>query len=109
MDVDYELVQGDIVGSAVSRDSGASTIITLTAGEEGATIVGMALTAHPAPVLRSYRVRASDDDSIGDFGRRGLPSGAEPAWAGRWDATDIVTAAVRDRARPLTRLRVRID
>jgi len=108
--IDYQLLSGTVDNVTLSRDSGASTSITVTAGDDGAVLRGLALYANPVPVVRTRRIEENADDSgfsADTYGEQGLPAGMEPVWAGRLDAKAILQTAVRDRAAPLTQLRVR--
>ncbi len=105
--IEYQVLSGSFTDVTISRTSGASTSITMTAGEDGASIQGLALFANPVAVRRTYRIEETDSASITVYGERGLPDGMTPVWAGKHDAKAILEIAVRDRAAPLTQLTVR--
>lgn len=105
--IDYVLLAGSVEDVAISRVSGQSTSITITAGELGATLQGLALVAKPFPVARTYRITERDDPSALLYGELGLPESLTPVWANRHDAKSILQRVVRERKDPLTRLRVR--
>jgi len=95
--IDYTLMSGSVSSLTLSRTSGQSTIITITAGAGGAQIEGMRVRAYSLPVARTYRITASDSTSITDHGSRAMPSGLEPVWAGRYDAKGIADLLVLER------------
>lgn len=108
--VDYEVMGGRIEPAALTRTSGASTSITLTAGSAGGMVQGLKLRGQPVQVVRTFTITETPDDngqSLNDYGTRDLPAGSEPVWAGRLDARSIARLAVEERAQPLTLLTVR--
>jgi hypothetical protein len=98
--VDYTLSAGSITGATLSRTSGQSTSITLTAGGGGATLQGLQLRALSAPVVRTTQITSSDSASILDYGAKGIPSGLEPVWCNRYDAKSIADLWVVTRKQP---------
>jgi hypothetical protein len=104
---DFTLVSGGVASVTVSRTSGISTSITITATGAGASIAGLQLRAYSVPVARTYQVTATDSTSITDYGQRGLPSGQDPVWASLYDAQAIANLLVLQRKQPLTQLQVR--
>jgi len=94
---DYTLLAGSVSSLTLSRTSGQSTIITITAGAGGAQIEGMRVRAYSLPVVRTYRITASDSASIADHGSRAMPSDLEPVWAGRHDAKGIADLLILER------------
>lgn len=104
---DYQLLSGSVTSATLSRTSGASTSVTLTAGGGGASITGLQLRAYSVPVARTYQVSATDSPSIIDYQQRGLPSGQAPVWASLGDAQAIANLLVLTRKQPLTQLQVR--
>jgi hypothetical protein len=106
-DRDFTTLAGSISSVSLSRTSGASTSITLTAGGSGATITGLQLLARSVPVVRTVQVSASDSSSITDYGSRGIPTGMEPVWCGRYDAQALADLYVLQRKQPLPTARVR--
>lgn len=99
--VDYALLAGGVASITLSRTSGQSTAITITATGAGCTIQALALRAYAVPVARTYQVTATDSSSILDYGQRSIPSGQEPIWASLYDAQDIASMYVAQRAQPL--------
>jgi hypothetical protein len=79
------------VTATLSRDSGQSTIITLTASS--ATVVSrVALTATTIPVARQWKITSEDTSSVGTRGRHTWPTDAP--WANRYDAQAIADRIV---------------
>lgn len=108
-DTDYTIVSGGVASVTLSRTSGQSTSITVTATGAGAYIQGMALRAYSVPVVRTYQITATDSGSITDYGQRGVPSGSEPSWASRYDAQAIADLFILQRKQPLPILTVRFN
>jgi hypothetical protein len=101
---DYVVVSGSITATALSRTSGQSTSITLTAGAGGAQITGLRLRAVSVPVARSRVVTRSDSTSQTAYGVRSLPSDLEPKWASYEDVVDLAALFVATRKDPLPQL-----
>lgn len=101
---DYQIIAGALASVTLSRTSGQSTSITLTATGAGCTVQGMALRATSVPVVRTVQVTATDSTSITDYGQRGILNA--PVWASRQDAKGIADQAVLQRAQPLPILTV---
>jgi hypothetical protein len=79
------------VTATLSRDSGVSTILTLTASS--ATVVSrVALTAVSVPVARQWKVTSEDTSSVNTRGRQTWPTDAP--WANRYDAQAIADRIV---------------
>lgn len=106
-DTDYVILAGALASVTLSRTSGASTSVTLTATGAGCTVQGLALRATSVPVTRTWQITATDATSITDYGQRGIPS--DPVWAGKQDARDIADLYVLQRAQPLPILTVRFS
>lgn len=102
---DYILLSGSLSSVVLSRTSGASTSVTLTASGSGATIQGLALRATSVPVTRTWQITNTNSASIADYGQRSIPS--DPVWASRQDAQDIADLFILQRAQPLPILSVR--
>lgn len=97
---DYTLAAGTLAVS-LSRTSGQSVFITLTAGAGGALLsTGLTLRAVPLTVANTVQVQAEDTSSIGVYRRQKWP-GTVP-WAGPGDALAIARriVAVYATARP---------
>jgi hypothetical protein len=105
-DIDYTVASGTLTSATLSRTSGASTSITLTAAGVDTSVAGLQLRALSVPVARSYQVTSSDTASQADYGQRNVPGTASPAWVSRWDATDLARQATAQRAQPLPALQV---
>jgi|SRR5215216_497252 len=96
---DYELISGSLTSVILSRTSGASTTITLTAGGSGAHIDRLQLRAQPVTVAYTVQVTASDAGSIADYGARSFPS--DLPFCNQYDAQDILETAIQMHADPL--------
>jgi hypothetical protein len=94
------------VATSLSRRSGQSTVITITAIGGTVTITHLQVRARPVPVARTVKVSADDSVSIGQHGRRSNPDDAP--WAGQHDAraiADLLLAHYAQR-RPTVQLRL---
>lgn len=77
---------------SLSRTSGQSTTLTLTAGGSPVLVTGMALRATPLKVVRTVKVSASDAGSIGRFG---IQQWDRPVpWCNVYDAQAIANRIV---------------
>jgi hypothetical protein len=97
---DFTIVSGTVTATSISRTSGVSTSMTITAGAGGAALSGMAVRAYSVPVVRTVQVSATDATSITDYGARGIPSGLQPVWCTRADAQAIADLWVLTRKQP---------
>jgi hypothetical protein len=95
---DYTLLAGAVTPT-ISRTSGASTVITLTAGGGGATLDRLALRAQPVSVIYSVQATASDATSITDYGPRSFPGDA--TFSNLADAQAILDKAIEQHKDPL--------
>jgi hypothetical protein len=95
---DYTLVSGSVTPT-LSRTSGASTVITLTAGGGGAVLNRLALRAKPVSTVYSVQVTASDATSITAYGPRSFPS--DPSFASVYDAQAVLDKAIEQHKDPL--------
>lgn len=92
---DFDVLAGSVTSVSLSRDSGQSTVISLTAGGSGARVQGLQLQALPLRSTSTVHVSYEDAASVTRFGRR---SGAVQApWAGRYDAAAIARLVVQKR------------
>lgn len=101
---DYTLLSG-VVSMSLSRTSGQSTTIAITASGGTAVIVGLQLRAASVTTVSTYQVSAADQSSTATYGPRSLPSGQEPSWASLGDAlaiTQIILAQRADRLPTIT-------
>ena len=105
-DTDYVLTSGSLSSVTLSRTSGASTTITLTAGGGGAQISSLQLRAQPVQTAYTVQVTASDATSITDYGLRSFPG--DLPFCNQYDAQAILDTAVEMRAQPLPVLSVRL-
>jgi hypothetical protein len=100
---DYTLVSGT-VSISLSRTSGQSTEITITAGLD-AVIQDLALRALAVQSTATI-VAVDDDPSIAKYGKRSYQDGRLPVWANQYDAAAILTLIVAKRAERLPTLSV---
>lgn len=88
---DYTLVTGSVT-ITLSRTSGQTCFVTVTAGGGGAVVQGLALRAVPLPVARTVQIQQEDPGSVATFGRKKW-DGAAP-WANQYDADAIAQRIV---------------
>lgn len=101
---DYVLVQGAVT-ITLSRTSGASTEITITAGGAGAVVQDLKLSAQPIRTAYTIQVSASDASSIADYGQSAF-SGDLP-WCNQYDAKAILDIVIGMHAQPLPTVEAR--
>lgn len=92
--------------TTLSRRSGQSTTITITAAGGTVTITYLRVRARSVPVARTLQVTADDSTSITRHGQRTYPDDAP--WAGQHDAlavAELLLAAYSER-RPTVQLRI---
>lgn len=95
-----------VPSTLLSRRSGQSTAITITAVGGSLTITYLRLRARSVPVVRTIQVAAADSTSITRHGQRTYPD--EAPWAGQHDAlavAQLLLAAYSER-RPTVSLRI---
>lgn len=104
---DIQLQSGTVSSVSLSRDSGQSTVLSITCSAD-TVITRLALRATPVPIRRTVVVSASDPSSIGIFKTKSWPDEANPVWAGPYDAQAIATRIVATYAnyRPVIRFTV---
>lgn len=102
-DVDYTLVAGS-VSIGLSRTSGQSTTITITAAADS-IVQDLALRAN-AIQSTSVVVTVEDDASVAKYGRRSYQDGRLPVWANAYDALAILQLVVAKRAERLPTMTV---
>lgn len=95
---DYTVVTGAVT-MALTRTSGASAGIIITAPSVASTIEGLQLRAAPIPVTHSIQVNVADAVSVDDYGSRSFPS--DLPWCNQYDAEAVMATAVEFRAQPL--------
>lgn len=78
---DYTVTAGSIVSAVLSRPSGKTATLTLTAGASGATVTGVQVRAE-AITIKEQGVPATVDasESRDIYGVRSLPSALTPKW-----------------------------
>lgn len=94
---DYTLVTGSVT-ITLSRTSGQTLFLTVTAGGGGAILQGLSLRATPLPVARTIQVQVEDASSVATFTRKKW-DGAAP-WANQYDAQAIAQHIVAVYAQP---------
>jgi hypothetical protein len=96
---DFNLLAGAVTPT-LSRTSGQTTFLTLTAGAGGAALDFLALRAAPIPVATTVQVRVEDTASVNTFRRQKWED--EAPWANQYDALAIAQkiVAVYAQARP---------
>lgn len=94
---DYLLVAGSVTVT-ISRTSGQSCFITVTAGAGGCILQGLALRATPLPVARTVQVLEEDTASVLTYTRKKW-DGSAP-WANQYDADAIAQRIVAVYAQP---------
>ena len=94
---DFTLVSGS-VATSLSRTSGQSATVLVTAVGGPAVIDGMALRAYPLVTQTSVQVSAEDAASVGQYGRLSWPSDREPSLASLPDALAIADIILAHRA-----------
>ncbi len=87
------------VAVALSRTSGGSTTISLTANGAPATVADLQLRAYPLTTVATEQVLVEDPSSIANFdGRRSLPTGRDPKWPSVGDAKAIGSIILTQRS-----------
>lgn len=90
---DYEVLKGSVSSVSLSRTSGQSTVITITAGSSGATLQNLRVRGISYPVALNYRVTVTDSASIAKYGMNSWTEDI-PRWAGKNDAEAIAQLIV---------------
>lgn len=67
-DIELKTGSGSISDVNMTKDSGASTTLTITAGASAVTIGKIVLRAYSVPVLRTRKVIAEDSESVTVYG-----------------------------------------
>ncbi len=104
---DFVVTSGSLTSIALSRSSGQSLTVNVTAGGSGATVISMQLRGYPVTGARTVVVAAEDTASIAKYGRRSYPAESAP-WLNRHDAQAIADLVLGQRAErlPIVQLRV---
>ena len=96
---DWTAVAGTVTAQ-LTRTSGQSTMIRLTASTGGnAIITGLRLRARPVSVAYTVEVAVRAEQSINEFGVRSMPG--DLPWCNQWDAKAVLDTAVTLRSQPL--------
>jgi hypothetical protein len=101
---DFDTLSGGLTAVALTRTSGASTTIQLTAGGSGAVLEGLRLRANSVVVVRTLQITARDSTSIATYDEQPWPN--EAPWASKYDAQAIANSVVALRKNPLIQLSV---
>lgn len=103
---DFTVAGAGTVIVLLSRTSGQSARITLTASGAGAVVTGLRLRARSIPVAKTVKVTRQDTGSITAHGEKAYPDAAP--WAGVNDAGAIADVILLHyaRRRPTVQLRV---
>lgn len=104
---DYALLSG-AVSVALSRTSGQSTTLYITASGGPAVLQGLQLRAYAVRVTRTVQVKASESASQAKYGVRSYPGGDPAPWAGVHDALAIAELILAQRAERLPIVRIRL-
>lgn len=91
LDVDYTMPFGTITTS-LSRTSGQSALLTITAGGVAAQVDRIGVRATPVSVARTVKVTEEDTSSIGTYGRQAWPRSLP--FANAYDAQAIAQRIV---------------
>lgn len=84
----YTALSGSVEAS-LSRTTGQTITIFVTAVGGPAVITGLALHAYPVQVASTVQVSAEDPVSVSRYGRRGRPDDHTPTWVSVHDAAAI--------------------
>lgn len=104
--VDWVAVAGTVTAT-LSRNSGLSTVITLTASTGGAaTISDLSLRGNAVTTVNTMQVVSEDQSSISKYGRHSMPDGRTPKWASAPDAAAIGQIILTQRAERLPTISV---
>ena len=103
---DYAVTGAGTLTVSISRTSGLSTTVTLTATSADVIVTGMQLRAYSVPVANTVTVSRSDPTSTAEHGTKAYPDTVP--WAGAGDADAIAQTVLAKYAerRPLIQIRV---
>lgn len=104
--VDYELQSG-VVDVGLSRTSGASVLITVTASTD-AVITRLAVSARAAPIARTVKATATDASSVAEYTRTAW-LGESPPYVNPYDAQAIADRIVAMYATNRPRITLRVS
>lgn len=90
-DTDYTVAFGTVTAS-LSRTSGQTLLLILTAGGTAAQVDRIGIRATSIPVVRTIKISEEDTSSIGTYGRQTWAR--EIPWAGVYDALAIAQRIV---------------
>lgn len=98
--VDYTLLSGTVTVT-ISRTSGQSTAVQVTASGGAAVLTGLQVRAYALATISTVQILAEDSVSTGKYGPRALPSSQNPVWAGVEDCKAIADLILGHRAERL--------
>lgn len=104
---DYTPLSG-AVSITMSRTSGQSTTLYITASGGPAVLQGIQVRGYAVRVARTVQVKASDPTSQSKYGVRSYPGGDPAPWAGVHDARAIAEMILAQRAERLPIVRIRL-
>jgi len=104
---DYTLESGAVT-VGLAGTSGQSTLVTITATGGPAIVAGLQVRAYALATVTTRVVSADEPVSVGRYGRRSMPSGRDPVWAGVHDAAAIADLILAQRAERLPTLKVTV-
>lgn len=96
LNVDYTVDTGSVSSVTLSRTSGASTLVTVTAGGSTTVVDSMKIRAWTVPVKRSYTVSSADSTSQTKYGLKSWTEDV-PKWVGKNDAKAIADFIIGQR------------
>lgn len=103
---DYTVITGT-VSLTLSRTSGLSTVISITATAGGPAVLSdLQLRAVSVTVANTVQVQIEAGSSVTRYGRRSLPDGQTPTWAGLNDAQAIANIILSARSERLPTISV---
>lgn len=103
---DFVVPSGSVTVT-LSRNSGQSLNLNVTAGGAGATVLTAQLRGYPVTAARTVVVAAEDAASIAKYGRRSYGGDSSP-WLNRYDAQAVADLVLGQRAERLPIVQLRI-
>jgi hypothetical protein len=108
--LDYILASGSVTFQ-LSRKSGASTILTITAGASGAILTGLVVRAIMVPVQNTVKITVDDDYSIQKHGLMSYvaDSNGDIPWASMNDMVGITAIMLGQRSERLPTVSITVN
>jgi len=107
IDVDFTVTGGNVTAS-ISRTSGQTTTIFLTASGGTCVVTDLKLRAYSVATTATEVVSAEDPTSQSRYGIRTWPQQREPVWASLPDAEAIADLILAQRAQRIPTVRIRV-